>query len=344
MNEARFKRIIVYAPNIRGGGAILLQSLIEDNIKINQTIFITDLSHSFVDHLSINKTNIKVIHCSNRIQSELRLKKIATKSDLVLCFSNIPPILRIPSKVKIFIQNRFLLDRHARKNLHLLTKIKINILKAILSVRLIPEYSFIVQTYSMKSLLEDFLKRDFVIDVLPFAQNIPIYSGDKNNYKTKNTFFYPSSFLPHKNHINLIKAWDIMVSDGMEPKLYLTISDSEFESIIRISKVSQKLKKFIILLGSIDIDTSYEYYHKTCYLIFPSYCESFGMPLIEAKKFGNKVIASELDYVRDIIIPDETFDPSSPKSIARAVKRVLNINQKQTELLSPAQFLENILE
>ena len=37
--------------------------------------------------------------------------------------------------------------------------------------------------------------------------------------------------------------------------------------------------------------------------------------IIEAKKLGLYVISSELDYVRDIINPDQTFDPNSEISI-----------------------------
>ena len=79
-------------------------------------------------------------------------------------------------------------------------------------------------------------------------------------------------------------------------------------------------------------------------LIYPSKIESFGMPLIEAQILNIPVIASELDYVRDIVVPSETFDPNSPLSIARAVKRFLKIDTENYVLTNPSDFLASILK
>ena len=67
-------------------------------------------------------------------------------------------------------------------------------------------------------------------------------------------------------------------------------------------------------------------YSKCKALVFPSFVETLGLPLVEAKKFKLDVIASELDYVRDIVDPNETFDPQSSLSMYRAIKRYLKIN------------------
>ena len=78
-------------------------------------------------------------------------------------------------------------------------------------------------------------------------------------------------------------------------------------------------------------------------LIFPSYFESFGLPLLEAQQFGLSIIASELDFVRDSSEPLETFDPHSPTSIRRAVERYLKI--KNTPLIqTPNEFIKNLLQ
>jgi glycosyltransferase involved in cell wall biosynthesis len=79
-------------------------------------------------------------------------------------------------------------------------------------------------------------------------------------------------------------------------------------------------------------------YKKSGALIFPSKLESLGLPLIEARRAGLAILASELDYVRDVLDPDEVFDPDSPVSIARAVKRFLGIEQPPLPLVSAKQF------
>jgi glycosyltransferase involved in cell wall biosynthesis len=79
-------------------------------------------------------------------------------------------------------------------------------------------------------------------------------------------------------------------------------------------------------------------------LIFPSTFESFGLPLIEARQAGLPVLAPELDYVRDVLDPEQAFNPESPLSIARAVKRFLGFNDEPLALMDAADFMKSILE
>ena len=69
----------------------------------------------------------------------------------------------------------------------------------------------------------------------------------------------------------------------------------------------------------------HEIYEGCHALVYPSLRESFGLPLIESKSFGLDIIASELDYVRDVVQPNETFNPYSSVSIARAIARYLGL-------------------
>jgi len=70
--------------------------------------------------------------------------------------------------------------------------------------------------------------------------------------------------------------------------------------------------------------------------------DRLGIPLIEARDAGLAIIASELDYVRDIVDPEVTFDPASPLSIARAVKRFLGEKEETLHLLSAKGFLDAV--
>ncbi len=84
------------------------------------------------------------------------------------------------------------------------------------------------------------------------------------------------------------------------------------------------------------------YMHSTA-LIYPSMFESYGLPIVEALQYNLPVIASELDYVRDITDPEFTFNPHSPKSISRSVKRFLHIKDYKTEIVTPKEFLLRII-
>ena len=85
------------------------------------------------------------------------------------------------------------------------------------------------------------------------------------------------------------------------------------------------------------------YFTKVSALIYPSVFEAYGLPLIEAQKINLPIIASELDYVRDLIDPNESFAPHSPRSISRSVKRFLAIKEVRPPILTSEQLLKEIL-
>ena len=83
--------------------------------------------------------------------------------------------------------------------------------------------------------------------------------------------------------------------------------------------------------------------HQDVLALYPSTFESFGLPLIEARQAGVPVLASELDYVRNVLDPEQTFDPDSSISIARAVKRFTGMDEQPIPLLDATGFMASIL-
>lgn len=86
------------------------------------------------------------------------------------------------------------------------------------------------------------------------------------------------------------------------------------------------------------------FYKKVDALIYPSTFESFGLPLIEARQAGLPILAPELDYVRDLVDPEQTFDPASPISISRAVKQFIGVNQDPLSLMDATAFMASVLK
>ena len=54
------------------------------------------------------------------------------------------------------------------------------------------------------------------------------------------------------------------------------------------------------------------------------------------------MIAPELDYVRDLIAPDQTFDASSSRSLARAIERSLGIRNLRHPPISGTEFYRRL--
>jgi glycosyltransferase involved in cell wall biosynthesis len=100
----------------------------------------------------------------------------------------------------------------------------------------------------------------------------------------------------------------------------------------------------IVNRGNVGRGELQELYRQTRALIYPSDFESLGLPLIEARCAGLSILASERDYVRDVVDPEETFDPNSPVSIARAVKRFLEIPEQSLPVMNARDYLAKLCE
>jgi len=157
-------------------------------------------------------------------------------------------------------------------------------------------------------------------------------------------FLYAATGEPHKNHVNLLEAWKLLASDGLYPSLCLTVSESDYPDLVRIveqSKADHKLNIHNVPARSWS-DMQRLYDHSRA-LVYPSMVESFGLPLLEARQAGLSIIAAEMDYVRDLVDPEESFDPQSPQSIARAIKRFLQIPETPLTVLTSDAFVSRLL-
>ncbi len=157
-------------------------------------------------------------------------------------------------------------------------------------------------------------------------------------------FLYVASGEPHKNHRRMIEAWRLLAEEGLFTSLRLTLDETRFSTLCReIEEMCQRHGLKVKNMGTLSHGDVLALYKDVDALIYPSTFESFGLPLIEARQEGLPVIAAELDYVRDVCSPVQTFDPTSPVSIARAVKRFLAVPEPALQLRSPQEFWRELL-
>jgi len=156
-------------------------------------------------------------------------------------------------------------------------------------------------------------------------------------------FIYVASGEPHKNHRRLVEAWQLLASEGIYPTLCLTLDRGKDRRLLEWIE-SQSLEKCLRIenVGTVSRAELERLYRMSAALIYPSISESFGLPLLEAAKAGLPIIASELDYVRDVSVPEQTFDPNSAASIARAIRRYMDVAESVVQPLTPAAFLDAV--
>ncbi len=96
-------------------------------------------------------------------------------------------------------------------------------------------------------------------------------------------FFYPANGCSYKNHDCIIKACEQIKKNGIENyEVIFTLNPNtdgrEYQKIIEEKKIP------INLVGLLDKQQMMDYYSKSI-LLFPSYLETVGLPLIEAQLF-----------------------------------------------------------
>lgn len=344
------RRLFIHAINVhQGGGRSLLLPIIESLPAGMESILCLDsrmqLPENMRQEIRIRRVRTTVFH---RFMAEVWLLNNVAPGDVVLCFGNLPPLFRLRGHAAVFVQNRYLVDAVKLDAFPLRTQMRLFVERIWLSRKMVNVDEFIVQTPSMKNLLDARTKEKIPARVLPFVamQMESVRSATSPKvYKEKFNFVYVASGEPHKNHRQLIEAWCQLAKEGLFPSLRLTLLAANFP--VLCDWLGQKIKQYELSVenvGSVPHAQVGQLYEQADALIYPSTFESFGLPLIEARQAGLPVLAPELDYVRDVIAPEQTFDPESAVSIARAVKRFMGVDEQALPLLDAAGFMENILE
>ncbi len=344
-------RWIVHAPNVHaGGGRSLLLALLkalppsfQGKILLDSRF---DVGFPVPSGLCVERV---VPSFGGRLLAEWHLRQASATADRVLCFGNLPPLFRLAAPVLVFAQNRYLLDQSGLHGFPLWVKVRISAERRWVRKFYSHADAFVVQTPSMKDALVGLLKGRTPVHVLPFAPGDP-HGFERSGRRTTPTetdnweFLYVASGEPHKNHRNLIAAWRLLATEGIFPTLHLTLPQRDWPLLCSwIDSMKQAHSLRVENLGHIPPGGLKELYREGVALVYPSLLESFGLPLIEARQAGLPILASELDYVRDLVDPEETFDPTSPTSIARAVKRFIGVAELGSAIVDARQFL-SILE
>jgi glycosyltransferase involved in cell wall biosynthesis len=342
------KKLYIHAPNVhQGGGRTLLDALLRA-VKGNVVLSVDDrmpLPADIANNIQVRRVKPSILQ---RFMVEKWLAQAVKEKDIVLSFGNLPPLFRMLGHTVVFVQNRYLIEDVPLNDFSLKIRLRLTFERLWLARRLMNADKFVVQTPTMKTLLEAKAQGKMSVSVIPFVAAPTSYTRDSlhsMNGAAVFDFVYVASGEPHKNHRRLIEAWCFLAKEGLFPSLCLTLNELRFAELCGfIGEMRLRYSVKITNVGELSHHDVLALYKQSGAAIYPSKFESFGLPLIEARQASLPVLASELDYVRDVLDPEQAFDPDSPTSIARAVKRFMGVNEKPLPLLDAAQFLEFVLK
>ena len=137
-----------------------------------------------------------------------------------------------------------------------------------------------------------------------------------------------------KNHLNLIKAYELLPSSIKEKyDLLLVGQDCENAKTVHDYTNHSKYKGNIKFLGFVKNEDMPELFSNAELFVFPSLYEGFGIPLIEAMAMNIPTICAKNSSLFEIGKKASLFfNEQSPSSIKNTILNVLTDEALQTEM------------
>ncbi|MGG3937834.1 glycosyltransferase family 4 protein [Anoxybacillus kestanbolensis] len=196
-----------------------------------------------------------------------------------------------------------------------------------LVVSSIPNKSKII-TVSQKSArdIKEYLKRDSQV----IYTAVDLFYKENESQLTKNNnikyVYHVGGVSPHKNTERVIQAF-----------LALQLEDTKLiiSGMSKDNPIKAKYKEYnsVVFTGWLEDAEVANLYYNAKAVIFPSLVEGYGLPIIEAFKYGTPVVTSNVEPMNEIAKDAAILvDPYSIDSIQRGILEAVN-NEKYREEL-----------
>ncbi|MBR1120154.1 glycosyltransferase family 4 protein [Bradyrhizobium lablabi] len=151
----------------------------------------------------------------------------------------------------------------------------------------------------------------------------------------KDYIFYPAQFWPHKNHVNLLRALQLLIkADSDAPALVLVGSDKGNRAFVERCAADLGISHKVIFPGFVSNEELIGLYRNARALVYPSFSGPENLPPLEAFALGCPAIVSNYKGAEEQLGDAAVlFDPTDPVAIAQAIGRVLEDDALRAELI-----------
>jgi glycosyltransferase involved in cell wall biosynthesis len=126
----------------------------------------------------------------------------------------------------------------------------------------------------------------------------------------------------HKNIDGILRAFaEVARRSGCH--LVFGGAEDKYDTTYRMMAAELGISDRVHFTGLLSSEELAAHYRSAVALVFPSLCEGFGLPILEAMTYGCPVITSNISSMPEVAGPAALYvDPSDPSSIARAMELV----------------------
>lgn len=152
------------------------------------------------------------------------------------------------------------------------------------------------------------------------------------------TFLMVSTIEPRKNHRMVLDAFDQLWAQGVRVNLLIVgkVGWNVQHLMLRI-KSHPQLNKQLFMLNNADDALVQHCYSNSTSLVFASYTEGFGLPIVEALAAGLPVIASDIPCHREVgrnLV--QYFDLHQPRTLEQGILNLISTSADQRKTLPTA--------
>lgn len=126
------------------------------------------------------------------------------------------------------------------------------------------------------------------------------------NWSVDPFYYYPAASYPHKNHAALIRSVGQLVQENRwKTKIVLSGQQTSHWNSIRQLVEKLGLRDLVEHVGFRTPEEVAWLFDNAKGILFPSLYEGFGLPVVEAATFGQKLLASDLPIYDELGLPPE---------------------------------------
>lgn len=303
-------KIIVIATAAKSGGALtILKEFLEfvSNDYENKWTFVvsTTIKDSLKGFDVIARSDSGIVR---RMFDELFMyRKIVKKYsfDLVVSLQNIPilglvgvkQIVYVHQGLSFYPEHRWHFLSNNERMLWFYQNVYFNIIKVTSSLT---KSKIIVQTQTMKKRVSAYIKRPCQVLCMQYHTNVISASNIATialKKQPKIILICPGTNYVYKNLALLLRALGVIRK--LNPVLYNCL-----ELILTVDEADRpkNCPNVVRCIGFQKADAMVKLYNMSTVLLFPSYIETLGLPLVEAAMLGLPIIASDTDFAREVLI------------------------------------------